>query len=88
MTGVVPHVVVRLPAHLLSGGVLLEEALAQPRSLEAGHVAQNVLLRAVAADLAAVPVDAFDDAAVRRVRHLPSDREPLYLVGAGGPVKD
>ena len=54
--------------------------------LEAGHVAQNVLLGAVALDLAAVPVGAFDDERVRLALDLPNGEEPLYLVAVGHPA--
>jgi SagB-type dehydrogenase family enzyme len=53
--------------------------------LEAGHAAQNLLLQAVALDLAAVPIGAFDDAAVSRALALPQDHEPLYLIPVGHP---
>lgn len=53
--------------------------------LEAGHAAQNLLLEAVALGLGAVPVGAFDDAAV--LRTLPPARGlvPLYLIPVGHP---
>jgi len=51
--------------------------------LEAGHAAQNVLLQAVALDLGAVPVGAFDDARVRDVVRAPADEAPLYLLPVG-----
>lgn len=51
--------------------------------LEAGHAAQNLLLQAVALDLGAVPVGAFDDADVQRLLSAPSDHEPLYLIPVG-----
>lgn len=54
-------------------------------TLEAGHVAQNILLTATALGLAAVPVGAFDAAAVRNVLGLPSGEMPLYLVPIGAP---
>lgn len=54
-------------------------------NLEAGHAAQNLLLQAVALGLAAVPIGAFDDAAVRRVLELPTGEEPLYLIPVGHP---
>ncbi len=53
--------------------------------LEAGHAAQNVLLQAVAAGLAGVPIGAFDDARVAEVLGLPSDHAPLYLIPLGRP---
>jgi SagB-type dehydrogenase family enzyme len=53
--------------------------------LEAGHAAQNALLQAVALGLGAVPIGAFDDAAVARVLDLPSGYEPRYLLAVGRP---
>lgn len=52
-------------------------------ALEAGHAAQNLLLAATALDLAAVPVGAFDEAALRRALDLPAPSTPLYLVAIG-----
>ena len=51
--------------------------------LEAGHVAQNVLLQAVALGLVAVPIGSFDDQRLARALRLPSDRTPLYIVAVG-----
>lgn len=51
--------------------------------LEAGHVAQNVLLQAAALDLGAVPIGAFDDDAVRQALGLAPDHAPLYLIPVG-----
>jgi len=51
--------------------------------LEAGHVAQNILLQAVALGLGAVPVGSFDDEAVTQTLGLPGDHAPLYLVPVG-----
>ena len=53
--------------------------------LEAGHAAQNVLIQAVALDLAAVPIGAFDDDAVTRVLALPAGHAPRYLIPVGHP---
>ncbi len=55
-------------------------------ALEAGHVAQNVLLMATALGLAAVPVAAFDDDAVLAVLELGREHLPLYLVPVGAPA--
>ncbi|HEU0031905.1 MAG TPA: SagB/ThcOx family dehydrogenase [Kofleriaceae bacterium] len=52
-------------------------------AIEAGHVAQNVLLAATALDLAAVPVGAFRDDAMRKVLALPDQVSPLYLIAIG-----
>jgi len=54
-------------------------------ALEAGHVAQNVLLEATALGLGAVPVGAFDEDAVRKVLSLDEGELPLYLVPVGRP---
>jgi SagB-type dehydrogenase family enzyme len=53
--------------------------------IEAGHVAQNILLQATALGLGAVPVGSFDDGAVSEILGLPSDHEPLYLLPVGHP---
>jgi len=52
-------------------------------TLEAGHIAQNVLLVAVALGLGAVPVGAYDDDAVARVLKLPQRLRVLYIVPVG-----
>lgn len=54
--------------------------------LEAGHVAQNILLQAVALGLAGVPIGAFDDGDVQRVLALQPDQAPLYLIPVGHPA--
>jgi SagB-type dehydrogenase family enzyme len=53
--------------------------------LEAGHVAENVLLAAVALGLAAVPVAAFSDAAVVEAASLAMGQVPMVLVPVGAP---
>jgi SagB-type dehydrogenase family enzyme len=55
--------------------------------LEAGHAAQNVLLQAIALDVAAVPIGAFEDDEVRQVLALPRTHRPLYLVPVGRPAR-
>lgn len=54
--------------------------------LEAGHVAQNVLLQATALGLASVPVGAFDDREAAQVLDLPPHLRPVYLLPVGHPV--
>jgi SagB-type dehydrogenase family enzyme len=54
--------------------------------LEAGHVAQNILLQAVALDLGAVPIGAFEAGAVRRLCRLAIPMEPFYIIPVGHPV--
>jgi len=53
--------------------------------MEVGHAAQNLLLQAAALDLGAVPVGAFDDAAVADVLDLPAGHAPVYLIPVGQP---
>ncbi len=54
--------------------------------LEAGHVAQNILLQAVSLDLGAVPIGAFDIMNVSRACKLPVSLEPLYIICVGYPA--
>jgi len=54
--------------------------------LEAGHVAQNVLLMATELGLASVPVGAFDDVAVLPTLKLGAEHLPLYLLPVGAPL--
>jgi SagB-type dehydrogenase family enzyme len=54
-------------------------------TLEAGHAAQNLLLEAVALDLGAVPIGAFDDRRVAQLLRLDAREAPLYLVPVGYP---
>jgi SagB-type dehydrogenase family enzyme len=51
--------------------------------MEAGHAAQNLLLQAVALDLGAVLVGAFDDAKVKGLLGLGKRAVPLYLIPIG-----
>jgi SagB-type dehydrogenase family enzyme len=53
--------------------------------LEAGHAAQNLLLQAVALDLGAVVIGAFNDDQVQKALDLPEDQAPLYLIPVGHP---
>jgi len=52
---------------------------------EAGHAGQNLLLQAVAIDLAGVPIGSFNDAEVSRLLRLPMEESPLYLFAIGRP---
>lgn len=54
--------------------------------MEAGHVAQNVLLTAVSLQLAGVPVGAFHERKVAGVLQLPSAIRPVYLIPLGHPA--
>lgn len=51
--------------------------------LEAGHAAQNILLQAVALNLGAVTIGAFDDDKVKQVLALPAGEQPLYVIPIG-----
>ena len=52
-------------------------------AMEAGHVAQNILLQATALGLGAAPVGAFHDDRVQKTLGLPVDHRPLYLIPVG-----
>jgi len=54
--------------------------------LEAGHVAENIQLQAVALGLASVPVGAFDVRSVAKVCGLSGDLEALLIVCVGHPL--
>lgn len=51
--------------------------------IEVGHVAQNVLLQAVALELGAVPVGAFYDSEVKKILGLKENEQPLYIIPIG-----
>lgn len=51
--------------------------------IEAGHIAQNVLLQATADGLTSVPVGAFDDAGVRAILNLSDPWQVVYLLPVG-----
>ncbi len=53
--------------------------------LEAGHAAQSVCLQAVALNLGAGLVGAFDDDRVKRLFGMPAEEQPLYLLPVGKP---
>lgn len=52
-------------------------------AMEAGHIAQNILLEATAMGLGGVPAGAFDDEKLARALDLPSGQVALYLVPVG-----
>jgi len=51
--------------------------------LEAGHVAQNILLQATALNLGGVTIGAFEDDKVAALLKLPKDHRVLYLLPIG-----
>jgi len=53
--------------------------------MEAGHCCQNILLQAVAMNLGAVPVGAFDDDYIQNLLDLPSGYSVLYVIPVGYP---
>ncbi|HSW44845.1 MAG TPA: SagB/ThcOx family dehydrogenase [Phycisphaerae bacterium] len=53
--------------------------------MEAGHVAQNVLLQATALNLGGVPVGAFEDDKAAAAIRLPKGWQVLYLLPIGHP---
>ncbi|MFH1678981.1 MAG: SagB/ThcOx family dehydrogenase [Candidatus Omnitrophota bacterium] len=51
--------------------------------IEAGHIAQNVHLEAVALGLGSVSIGAFDDEQVKDVLSLAPELEPIYIIPVG-----
>ena len=51
--------------------------------MEAGHVAQNILLQAYAIGLSGVGFGAFEDEKVSEVLSLPEEHAPLYIIPVG-----
>ncbi|MBI4833829.1 MAG: SagB/ThcOx family dehydrogenase [Planctomycetes bacterium] len=55
--------------------------------IEAGHIAQNIHLQAVALELGSVPVGAFQDDQVKALLNLPDNEYPVYIIPVGHPKK-
>lgn len=53
--------------------------------IEAGHIAENIHLQAVALGLGSVPIGAFNDKEVKDILSLPPEQEPLYIIPVGYP---
>lgn len=53
--------------------------------IEAGHIAQNIHLQAVALGLGSVSIGAFSDEHVQKALNLPRDDKPLYIIPVGYP---
>ena len=53
--------------------------------IEAGHVAQNVLLQATAMGVASVPVGGIDEGKVAAALDLPAGMRPVYVLPIGHP---
>lgn len=51
--------------------------------MEAGHVAQNILLQAVSLGLGAVTIGSFDDLAVVAILKVHKNESPLYIIPIG-----
>jgi nitroreductase len=51
--------------------------------IEAGHIAQNVFLQAVALGLGSVPIGAFNDSSVQKSLDIPGNEVPLYILPVG-----
>ncbi|HUT30036.1 MAG TPA: DJ-1/PfpI family protein [Sedimentisphaerales bacterium] len=56
--------------------------------LEAGHIAQNILLQAVSLDLGSVPVGDFDIREITSLCRLPKGSEPVYMICVGYPAAE
>ena len=74
----------------ISGRVCLsygeERGWTRSLPMDCGHAAQNLLLQAVALGLGSVPVDAFNDDAVKEALALPEQEGPLCLLPVGYPT--
>jgi SagB-type dehydrogenase family enzyme len=79
-----PAVIVMAAVYARTTAKYGEERSPRYVHLEAGHAAQNVLLQAVALNLGAVPIGAFEDDKLK-LGLLPSDQQPLYLIPVGHP---
>lgn len=66
----------------------LGEATEKCCYLEAGHVAQNILLQATTMSLAGVPATGFDAQKVHNALHLPANQQVVYLVPVGSTISD
>jgi len=53
--------------------------------MEAGHVAQNILLQAVALELGGVPIGAFIEEEVEKLLSLPEEEKAIYIIPVGYP---
>lgn len=53
--------------------------------MEAGHVAQNICLQAVALDLGSVVIGAFSDREAADILKLDPEESPLYIIAVGKP---
>jgi SagB-type dehydrogenase family enzyme len=54
-------------------------------AMEAGHIAENVLLQATALGLGSIPVGGFDEAKVSDLLKLPEGIRPVYILPLGTP---
>jgi SagB-type dehydrogenase family enzyme len=78
-------------AHAVFVFTMIEERTAQRYGerafryicMEAGHVAQNIHLQAVALGLGSVPVGAFDDNQVSEILKCNEGEVPIYIVPVG-----
>ena len=53
--------------------------------MEAGHIAQNILLEGVSLGLQGTPIGAFHEEDVKDSIRLPDDHDPLYIIPIGLP---
>lgn len=51
--------------------------------MEAGHIAENIQLQAVALGLVSIPVGAFWDDVIKKVLNLSENEDPLYIIPVG-----
>jgi len=55
--------------------------------MEAGHIAQNILLQATALRLGGVPIGGIDDDQVAETLQLPKGYRVLYVLPVGYPLE-
>ena len=51
--------------------------------MEAGHIAENIHLQAVALGLGSIPVGAFDEGETKKALSLPANEEVIYIIPVG-----
>jgi SagB-type dehydrogenase family enzyme len=54
--------------------------------LEAGHIAQNILLQGTAMGLGGVPIGSFDEDKIKELCRFPSGTEAVYIISLGYPA--
>ncbi|MBN1684252.1 MAG: SagB/ThcOx family dehydrogenase [Gammaproteobacteria bacterium] len=83
------NVIATAPINIIITGIFHREMIKykergiQFTYMEAGHVAQNILLEAVNLDLGAVPIGGFDTISIDRTLNLSNKEKTLYIIPVG-----